>query len=79
MDLELDFLEEYRQTLVPIMIAVALYRLQGDTNTYYADLLPTLFSVNKQLIALQSVKSALLYSTPKCNHCWFPAPVCRFS
>jgi hypothetical protein len=30
-DLELDFLEEYRQTLVPI--AVALDRLQGDTNT----------------------------------------------
>jgi hypothetical protein len=63
-DLELDFLEEYRQTLVPI--AVALDRLQGDTNTYYADLMPTLFSVNKQLInALQSVY--LRYCTPLLN------------
>jgi hypothetical protein len=77
-DLELDFSEEYRQTLVPI--AVALDKLQGGTNTYYADLLPTLFSVNKQLTDCFAVcKSALLYSTPKCNHCWFPAPVCRFS
>jgi hypothetical protein len=62
-DLELDILEEYRQTLVPI--AVALDRLQGDTNTYYADLLPTLFSVNKQLIAVQSVN--LRYCTPLLN------------
>jgi hypothetical protein len=62
-DLELDFLEEYRQTLVPI--AEASDRLQGDTNTYYADLLPTLFSVNKQLIALQSVN--LRYCTPLLN------------
>jgi hypothetical protein len=62
-DLELDFLEEYRQTLVPI--AVALDRLQGDKNTYYADLLPTLFSVNKQLAALQSVN--LRYCAPLLN------------
>ena len=44
---------------------MALDRLQGDTNTYYADLLPTLFSVNKQLIALQSVN--LRYCTPLLN------------
>jgi hypothetical protein len=40
-DLELDFFEEYRQTLMPI--AVALDRLQGDTNTCYTDLLPLYF------------------------------------
>ena len=41
------------QALAPI--AVALDRLQGEHNTYYADLLPTLFSVNNQLASLQSV------------------------
>jgi len=43
-DVELEFLDEYRQTLAPI-IAVASDRLQGQKNCYYGDLLPTLFAV----------------------------------
>jgi len=52
-DVELEFLDEYRQTLAPI--AVALDRLQGEKNCYYGDLLPTLFAVKTQLTALQFV------------------------
>jgi hypothetical protein len=52
-DVELDFLDECCQVLAPV--AVALDRLQGEENCYYADLLPTLFRVGSHLTSLQSV------------------------
>jgi hypothetical protein len=52
-DVELDFLDEYVQTLAPI--AVALDRLQGDKMCYYANLLPTIFTVSNKLNSLQTV------------------------
>jgi hypothetical protein len=41
-DVELDFLDEYVQTLA--QTAVALDRLHGDKMSYYANLLPLPFS-----------------------------------
>lgn len=59
-DADLEFLEEYRQILAPI--AVALDRLQGERNCSYGELLPTLLKVNSQLNSLQSVN--FRYCTP---------------
>ena len=59
-DGDLEFLEEYRQILASI--AVALDRLQGEKNCLYGELLPTLLKVNNQLNSLQSVN--FRYCTP---------------
>lgn len=47
-----NFLEEYRQILAPI--AVALDRLQGEKTCYYAEFIPAILQVNRQLIVLQT-------------------------
>ena len=53
-DVDLEFLDEYCQILAPI--AVALDRLQGEKDAYYATLMPTLFTLG--------VKQRLHCSTP---------------
>jgi len=52
-NVDLEFLDEHRQILAPI--AVALDRLQGEKECYYSALLLTVLSVNTQLTQLQSV------------------------
>jgi len=52
-EVELEFLDEYCLILEPI--ALALDRLQGDKNCFYADLAPTLFKVSNQLSTLHSM------------------------
>ncbi|KAM7315888.1 hypothetical protein ISCGN_005671 [Ixodes scapularis] len=50
-DVELEFLEEYRDILYPIATAINI--LQKSANGYYGELLPTLTTVQKKLNAIQ--------------------------
>jgi hypothetical protein len=52
-EIELEFLDENCQILEPI--AIALDRLQGEKNSLYADLVPTLLKVSSYLSTLHSV------------------------
>jgi hypothetical protein len=49
----LEFLDENCQILEPV--AIALDRLQGEKNSLYADLFPTLLTVSSHLSTLHSV------------------------
>lgn len=61
-DKELDFIEEYCNCVKPI--AEALDWLQGENHTFYGELIPTLITIEKKLLALQS---------PKPRYCdWLP-------
>jgi hypothetical protein len=61
-DVELDFLDEYVQTLA--QTAVASDRLHGDKMCSYANLLPiTLYTVSSKLNSLQTPNFASMFTT----------------
>lgn len=50
-EVDIDYLSEYVQLMKPI--AIALYHLQGETNVYYGNLIPTLFSLRIRIQLLK--------------------------
>lgn len=59
---ELDFIQEYIDVLTPI--AIAIDRLQGETDIFYGELLPTLLTVETKL---QNLKNSWRYVEPLLN------------
>lgn len=52
---EIDFPEEFQNCLKPI--AICLDKLQGDTDTYMGDVIPSIFAINHKLQTLLNAKS----------------------
>lgn len=51
---EIEFLKQYLSCVQPV--AAALDRLQGESNSFYGELIPTLLQIEKQLVALSRAK-----------------------
>jgi len=52
-EVDIDYLSEYVQLMKPI--AIALDHLQGETNVYYGNLIPTLFSLRIRIQLLKEI------------------------